>query len=130
MKTRLTLKPGQEGTKRLVEKYGASLVCVRFRYDKKRGKRLKTVELIEEETDWAPPGPRFPMTALVPLRIPASDMRLRALAKAAGSKWNPEKKLWFVRYGAISNGPLESHIHVDKPDKWADSDNHIHIDGE
>ena len=45
MKTRLTLKPGQEGTKRLVEKYGDALVCIRFRYDVKNGKRLKTVEL-------------------------------------------------------------------------------------
>ena len=51
MKTRLTLKPGQEGTKRLVEKYGDALVCIRFRYDVKNGKRLKTVELIVDRLD-------------------------------------------------------------------------------
>lgn len=30
MGTRLKLKPGQKGTKALVEKYGDALVCVRY----------------------------------------------------------------------------------------------------
>jgi len=51
MKTRLVLKPGQRGTKRLVKKYGSALVCVRFRYDAETRQRLKTVELIIEKTD-------------------------------------------------------------------------------
>jgi hypothetical protein len=33
--TRLKLKPDQKGTKLLVEKYGDSLLCVRYRYDEK-----------------------------------------------------------------------------------------------
>ncbi|MBJ6752323.1 hypothetical protein [Geomonas anaerohicana] len=44
MKSRLNLKPGQRGTKHLVEKYGAALLYVRYRYDEERGVRLKTVE--------------------------------------------------------------------------------------
>jgi len=36
MKSRLNLKPGQKGTKRLVEKYGDAL-HVRYRYDPDRG---------------------------------------------------------------------------------------------
>ncbi len=39
MKTRLDLKPGQRGTKKLSELYGDQLVCVRYRYDEKIGKR-------------------------------------------------------------------------------------------
>ncbi len=35
MKTQIHLKPGQKGTKRLVEKYGDALLCVRYRYDAK-----------------------------------------------------------------------------------------------
>jgi hypothetical protein len=35
--------PGQKGTKRLVEQYGDALICVSYRYDKKRGICLKTV---------------------------------------------------------------------------------------
>ncbi len=41
--TRLKLKPGQKGTKKLSAEYGDALVCVRFRYDEKSGTRFKTV---------------------------------------------------------------------------------------
>jgi hypothetical protein len=53
MKTRLALRPGQNGTKKLVAKYGARLVAVRYRYDPAYRIRLKTVELIGEQL---PPG--------------------------------------------------------------------------
>ena len=54
MKTRLNLKPGQKGAGKLSAQYGDRLLCVRYRYDEERKKRLKTVELITEETDWEP----------------------------------------------------------------------------
>lgn len=54
MKTRTHLKPGQKGTRRLVEKYGKALLCVRYRYDKSRGVMLKTVEIVEEQKPWPP----------------------------------------------------------------------------
>lgn len=54
MKSHCHLKPGQKGTKRLVEQYGESLICVRYRYDKTLGVRLKTVEVIVEEKPWQP----------------------------------------------------------------------------
>jgi hypothetical protein len=113
MKTRLVLRPGQRGTKRLVEKYGAALVCVRFRYDAESCQRLKTVELIIERTDWTPPPARHAPESLVPLRISASDLPLRAMVKAAGGRWNPDEQLWFVRYGNIAGTQLERHIPVD-----------------
>lgn len=56
MRTRLHLKPGQRGTKRLSEKYGEQLVCVRYRYDDATKKRYKTVELIVDVAEWAPRG--------------------------------------------------------------------------
>jgi len=113
MKTRLILKPGQPGTKRLVEKYGDTLLCVRFKYDAKAGQRLKTVELIVERTAWTPPQPKYDAETLVPLRIEAADMAMRTQAKAAGGRWNPEKQRWFVKYGKIAGTPLEKHIQVD-----------------
>ena len=121
MKTRLTLKAGQEGTKRLTKKYGDALVCVRLRYDEKAGKRFKTVELIEEEADWTPPPPRFAANALVPLRIAASNMTLRAKVKAAGGKWMPEDEFWYVRNAAITGSQLENYIHIDRSKKRAKS---------
>jgi hypothetical protein len=27
--------------------------------------------------------------------------------------WNPEKKLWFVKYGKVVGTPLEKHIYGD-----------------
>ena len=113
MKTRLILKAGQPGTKRLVEKYGDSLLCVRFKYDEESRQRLKTVELIVERTAWSPL-PRYADDTLVPLRIGAGDMPLRLQVKAAGGWWNPEKKLWFVKYGKVAGTPLENHIHIDE----------------
>lgn len=113
MKTRLILKPGQRGTKRLMEQYGDALVCVRFRYDTELRRRFKTVELIVESADWTPPPPRYAASSLVPLRIEGYETELRAQAKAAGGRWNPEKQLWYVKYGKIAGTPLEKHIHID-----------------
>jgi hypothetical protein len=113
VKTRLILKAGQPGTKRLVEKYGDSLLCVRFKYDAKSRQRLKTVELIVERTEWTPPPPRYAADTIVPLRIKAADIPMRQQAKAAGGRWNPEKRLWFAKYGKVAGTPLEKHIHID-----------------
>jgi hypothetical protein len=41
-------------------------------------------------------------------------MPSRLQAKAAGGRWDPKKKLWFVRYGKIAATPLEKHIQVDE----------------
>lgn len=54
MNTKLTLKPGQRGTKKLLKKYGNRLVCVRYRYDEEKKLRYKTVELIVDVTEWEP----------------------------------------------------------------------------
>jgi len=113
VKTRLTLKPGQHGTKSLMKKYGDSLVCVRFRYDAETGKRIKTVELVIEECDWTPPTPRFTSDTIVSLRIAASNLPIRTKAKASGAKWNPEKQLWFVNYGKTVGTELEKYIDID-----------------
>jgi hypothetical protein len=51
MRTRLHLKPSQKGTKQLLAPYGNRLICVRYRYDPQRKKRLKTVELLVGERD-------------------------------------------------------------------------------
>jgi hypothetical protein len=37
MRTRLILKPGQRGAKKLTEKYGDTLLFVRFKYDEAPG---------------------------------------------------------------------------------------------
>lgn len=116
MKTRLILKPGQKGAKRLTDQYGDALVCVRYQYDSELRQRLKTVELIVERTDWTPPPPKHAADSLVPLHIEGYEKDLRAQAKAAGGRWSPEKQLWFVQYGKIVGTQLEKHIQADEND--------------
>ena len=59
MKARLTLQPGQDGTRKRVEKYGDRLLYVRYRHDPGRKRRVKTVERIEEEVPWLPEHGQF-----------------------------------------------------------------------
>lgn len=109
MKSRLNLKPGQKGTKRLVERFGSSLLYVRYRYDEARGVRLKTVELIIEEKPWRP-APRLKDTDLVPVAVGYGEQELRLRLKAVNGKWDPQAKLWHVLYGAIRGTDLEERI--------------------
>ena len=104
MRTRLTLAPGQNGTKKLVEKYGSRLVCVRFRYDEQRQRRYKTIELIVEDTPWVPPG------AIHYVRIAFSENDLREKIKSAGGVWDPTRKLWKLTREAILRLNLQSRI--------------------
>lgn len=109
MKSRLNLKPGQKGTKRLTERYGEKLLYVRYRYDEVRGVRLKTVELVVEEIPWAPTV-RLRDGDLVPVAVEYAEKELREQVKAVGGKWDPSVKLWHVPYGAIKGTDLEKKI--------------------
>jgi hypothetical protein len=95
MQTRLTRKPGQKGTRQLQLQYGEALVCVRYRYDERRRKRLKTVELVVEEREW------MPDNTLVLVRVALAEIELRAKVKQAGGRWLPEKRLWELPYRSV-----------------------------
>ena len=113
MKIRACMKPGQKGTKKFVEKYGDALVCVRYRYDPKKQKQYKTVEIIVSESDWAPPPAKYPDSILVSLKIDARETALRSQVKAVGGRWAPDKKVWVVPYGCIKGTKLERFIYVE-----------------
>ena len=106
MRTRLTLLPGQNGTKRLVAKYGDRLVNVRYRYDAAKAKRYKTIELIVDESDWHP----FAAKTLVSIRIDWQEERLREQVKQAGGHWRPHEKVWELSYGKVVDLGLENRI--------------------
>jgi hypothetical protein len=112
MLTRLKLKPGQKGTKKLMSEYGDALVCVRYRYDRASCMRAKTVEIIVEKKAWTPP-PMISDSALVPVRIGFEESALREQARAAKGRWDPTIKLWFIHYGKIKGTDLEKHIALD-----------------
>lgn len=113
MIARLKLKPGQKGTKSLVEKYGEDLVCVRYRYDESSRTRIKTVELIVERKELPPLKQNIASDKLVPVMISYGELELGKLAKAAGGRWNSDVKLWYVPYCNIKGTELEKHIILD-----------------
>ena len=100
MKSYGHLKPGQKGTRRLVNTYGDALLCVRYRYDEIRGVRLKTAEVIVEEKP-CKPSFRYRDTDIVAVMVSYTEKTLRDMLKAAGGRWDPEKKIWRVLYGSI-----------------------------
>lgn len=113
-RVRLNLKPGQKGTKQLLALYGDRLICVRYRYDADRKKRLKTVELVVSERDWEPPRPPFADDQIVGLRVAFADAAVREQVKQAGGTWNPERRVWQLRYDRVVALGLNQRI-VDEP---------------
>ena len=110
MKTHTHLKPGQKGTRRLVEQFGDKFLCVRYRYDEIRQVRMKTVEIIVEERPCKPPL-RYRDTDIVAVMVPFTNQALRDRLKAARGRWDPEEKLWRVRFGSIrGDAELEERI--------------------
>jgi len=81
----------------LLTQYGDRLVCVRYRYDEQRQKRVKTVELIIEEEPWASLEAPQPAEALVAIRSARSDVTLRQQVKRLGGRWDPQPQVWEVR---------------------------------
>jgi hypothetical protein len=100
LRTRLTLRPGQPGTRKLVDQYGERVVCVRYRYDQSTRKRYKTVELIVEEVEWIPrPRPRA-ATDIVHIRVDYPEAAIRNSVKLLGGTWDAPTRTWRIAYGA------------------------------
>ena len=125
MEVGTTRRPGQKGTKRLLERFGARLLYVRYRYDRDARRRYTTVELVVDSQPWAPrsiPGgdctvpaasspphasgddPRYVAPAqppadpseLVGLRIEVHESSVRARVKAAGGRWDSQSRVWVL----------------------------------
>jgi hypothetical protein len=96
MKTKLILKPGSRGTRKLQAQYGKRLVYVRYRYDERRRRRYKTVELIVDEVAWEPRPPR-PGTK-VSVRIAYTENTMRQQIKISGGCWDGKAQVWRMRY--------------------------------
>lgn len=95
MRIRLVRRPGQFGTKPLVAKYGKSLVCVRYRYDRQTKKRYKTAEIIVEEVEWTP---TYPDDTAVMIKIARTERHLQKLLREAGALWYQRLLMWELPY--------------------------------
>ncbi|MES9898223.1 MAG: hypothetical protein ABW148_04265 [Sedimenticola sp.] len=106
MDIRTTPTPGQYGTKQLLKEYGYQLVGVRYRYDKKRSKRYKTIKLIVDEQEWNS-GVSIPMDRRVHVGVEYGETELRQKVKFAGGFWVVEKTAWvFSCKGFKGSDPL------------------------
>ena len=101
MRTRLKLKPGQPGTRKLDAQYGDRLAGVRYRYDAEKKKRYKTVEIIVDEVAWTPKPGRPRGDAMAAIRVNWGEAEIGRQVKRAGGKWNPQKKVWELRYDLV-----------------------------
>lgn len=109
MEVKATIKPDQNGSKGYTRQYGDQLVCVRYRYDKGRQKRLTTVELIVDEQDWIQ-GITIPPDKIVPIRIAYGEVELREKVKEAGAYWDSKMKCWKLSFRLVYALGLEKRI--------------------
>lgn len=96
------LPPGAGGTRRLQQRYGRELVCVRYRESADGTTRFTTVELIVERR------PLTPAEDLV--RVEFGETALRDRVKAAGGRWDPKLKLWRLPHAATKALRLQSRV--------------------
>lgn len=112
VETRLTLRPGQPGTRKLVENYGERLLRVRYIYDPDSGWRLKTVELVVEAVPWKQKSrsPRRQDDDVVYVRIAFPEVELRTRARRLGAIWRAPQRLWDITYRDSKRLGIEGRI--------------------
>jgi hypothetical protein len=114
METRLTLRPGQNGTRKLVARFGKRLVRVRYRYDAEQRKRCTTVELIVAESSWTPharvPRATRPAEDMVFARVAYGEQGLRAKLRALGAIWRPQLRLWELPWGVARGLGIDDRV--------------------
>jgi len=111
-----TLHPGDRGTRRYLEKYGARLVCVRYRQDKRQKRRLTTIEIVVNERPLINiPGTTEKLLYPHPNRhvfihVAYREESLRRRVKQAGGKWLPNQKLWQLPFHKAAALGLQSRV--------------------
>ncbi len=119
MEARVTLRPGAKGAKKLTAEFGDRLICVRYRYDQERRRRIKTVEIIVDEADWTPvaarnaaaPEPdREHLRQIVGVRVAYAEVALRRAVGEAGGRWDPSARLWLLPLAAARALGLQERI--------------------
>jgi len=114
MDIRTTLRPGDRGTRKHVERFGKKLVSVRYRYDVVTKRRFTTVELIVSEAAWEPrarkPRANRPPDEMVYVRVGFGEEFLRAKMKALGAIWRPQHKVWELPWGVVRGLGIEDRV--------------------
>lgn len=107
MSVRQTLRPGQRGTRRFVDRYGDRLVCVRYRYDAETKRRMTTVEVIVDEGAWTP---KLRPDEEVGVRVVWGELETARAVKRAGGRWDAGRRLWVLPWARVQALGLEERV--------------------
>ena len=115
MKIRRILRPGQPGTKKLLQRYGDNLICVRYRYDEEKMMMFKTIEIIVDNKPWQADTKKIPKNKIMNIRIAIDEIESRRKVKAAGGKWDPKRQVWQLPYEKVTELGLSDRIVDNEP---------------
>ena len=101
------LGPDQAGAKKLAQRYGENLVCVRYRHDAPSGQRYTTVELVVDEGPIAIDN-RLPET--VHLRIAIGELDLQRQIKQLGGEWDRQHRAWRIAKTVVMQLKLQHRV--------------------
>ena len=97
------LDPHAPGARRWAASYGEQLVCVRYRVDPLRQRRLTTVEIVVDE------GPTL-NSVQVGVRVAWGEKELGRTVRAAGGSWDHAAKVWMMTLGQAKSLGLVDRI--------------------
>jgi len=110
MRTIKKLLPGMDGTKKLVDRYGDKLVCVRYRMDDRRNRKVKTVELIIDESSLSTNPSEIPLNKIMRLDVKDNEALLGRAIRSVGGRWNRTEHVWELPYKQVLAMGLEERI--------------------
>ena len=99
-----------KGTKKLVEEYGDKLVCVRYRNDYERKRKVKTIEIIIDESPLSDNSSKIPLNKIMYLSVKYGEVHIGRLIKSAGGRWNRKEQVWELPYSEVLALGLEERI--------------------
>jgi hypothetical protein len=110
-----TVAPGQMGARRWEAQFGSALICVRYRACEAQGRRYTTVEIVVDERATLPAQPKAVHVSptkdtILGVRIHGYEWELRRVVKAAGARWDPVARLWFLGKSQVRAHGLEDRV--------------------
>ena len=101
------LGPDQAGAKKLAQRYGENLVCVRYRQDAPTGRRYTTVEIVVDEGPIAVDN-RLP--DVVHLRVAIGEIDLQRQIKQLGGEWDRQHRAWRIPKNVVMQLKLHHRV--------------------
>ncbi len=101
----VVIQPGHPGIRKLEKEWGSKLVCVRYRYNARTGKRRTTVEIVVEEAPW-----KRRRADEVGVEIRSWEGELRKAVLEAGGRWDATSRLWLVAKSKVARLGLSERV--------------------